>query len=61
VARDTGPGIADVARAMEVGYSSARGLGRGLPGARRLMDEFEITSKLGKGTTITMKKWCGKG
>jgi serine/threonine-protein kinase RsbT len=57
VAKDSGPGIADVARAMEEGYTSARGLGMGLPGARRLMDEFEITSKLGKGTIVTMKKW----
>lgn len=57
MAHDRGPGIADVDRAMEDGYSSARGLGLGLPGARRLMDEFQIESQPGKGTNITMKKW----
>lgn len=57
VATDQGPGILDVARAMEFGYSSRRGLGVGLPGAKRLMDEFEIESKVGVGTTVTMKKW----
>ncbi len=57
IARDQGPGIADVAQAMEDGYSSARGLGLGLPGSRRLMDEFQVDSKIGRGTIITMKKW----
>jgi len=57
VARDQGPGIADVAQAMQYGYSSRRGLGVGLPGAKLLMDEFDIVSKVGVGTTITMKKW----
>ena len=57
VARDQGPGIADVAQAMQYGYSTRRGLGVGLPGAKLLMDEFDIVSKLGAGTTITMKKW----
>jgi len=57
IARDQGPGIADVGRAMEDGYSTARGLGLGLPGSRRLMDEFHVESKVGRGTTITMKKW----
>lgn len=57
VAADRGPGIADVATVMRDGYSTGQGLGIGLPGARRLMDEFEITSEIGKGTTITMKKW----
>lgn len=57
VARDQGPGISDVARAMQDGYSTGRGLGLGLPGARRLMDEFEVVSSPGKGTTVTMKKW----
>lgn len=57
IARDQGPGIADVARAMEDGYSTARGLGLGLPGSRRLMDEFHVDSKIGRGTIITMKKW----
>lgn len=57
VARDDGPGIENVARAMQVGYTTSRGLGLGLPGAKRLMDDFEIVSKLGCGTTITMRKW----
>ncbi len=59
VARDEGPGIPDVARAMQYGYSSRNGLGVGLPGARWLMDEFDIVSKVGKGTIITMRKWAG--
>ena len=58
VAKDDGPGIANVERAMTDGYSSAGGLGLGLPGAKRLMDEFEIQSEVGKGTTVTMKKWA---
>jgi len=57
VARDQGPGIREVARAMQYGYSTRKGLGVGLPGAKLLMDEFEIVSKVGTGTTITMKKW----
>ena len=57
VARDGGPGIADVGRALQDGYSTYRGLGLGLPGARRLMDEFEIVSEVGEGTTVTMTKW----
>ena len=57
VAEDTGPGIADVALAMQDGYSTCRSLGLGLPGARRLMDEFEIESELGKGTIVKMIKW----
>jgi len=57
VAKDRGPGIADIDRAMEDGYTTGRGLGIGLPGSRRLMDHFEIDSKVGKGTTVTMKKW----
>jgi RNA polymerase sigma factor (sigma-70 family) len=57
VARDVGPGIADVERAVQDGYSTYGGLGLGLPGARRLMDEFEIISEVGKGTTVTMTKW----
>src|SRR2546428_190773 len=61
VARDQGPGIPDVAQAMQYGYSSRKGLGVGLPGAKLLMDEFEIVSKVGQGTTITMKKWLSKG
>jgi serine/threonine-protein kinase RsbT len=57
IARDQGPGIADIARAMEDGYSTSRSLGLGLPGSRRLMDEFELASELGKGTEVTMTKW----
>ena len=59
VARDEGPGIADVDRALEDGYTTGEGLGLGLPGARRLMDEFAITSEPGRGTIVTMYKWCG--
>lgn len=57
VARDDGPGIADIDLAMTDGYSSTNSLGLGLPGARRLMDQFDIVSKPGQGTTVTMKKW----
>lgn len=57
VARDTGPGIRDIERALQDGYSTYNGLGLGLPGSRRLMDEFDITSKPGLGTTVTMTKW----
>ena len=57
VARDSGPGIPSIERAMEDGYSTGGGLGLGLSGAKRLMDEFEITSRVGQGTTIQMKKW----
>jgi RNA polymerase sigma factor (sigma-70 family) len=60
VARDTGPGIEDVQKALTDGYSTYHGLGLGLPGARRLMDEFEIVSEVGRGTTVTMTKWCGE-
>ena len=56
-ARDQGPGIADVARALEVGYSTSGSLGLGLPGVRRLMDEFEIISSAGSGTTVRARKW----
>ncbi len=58
IARDQGPGIPDVERAMQDGFTTGRGLGLGLPGARRLMDEFEIVSVVGKGTTVTVKKWA---
>ncbi len=58
VAHDDGPGIPDLALAMEDGYSTSRSLGMGLPGVRRLMDEFDIVSELGKGTTVTMTKWA---
>jgi serine/threonine-protein kinase RsbT len=56
-ARDEGPGIADVNQAMQYGYSTGKGLGVGLPGAKWLMDEFEIDTRVGKGTTVIMKKW----
>jgi serine/threonine-protein kinase RsbT len=59
VARDHGPGIKDLETAMRDGYSTSRSLGIGLPGARRLMDQFEISSVVGHGTTITMTKWIG--
>jgi RNA polymerase sigma factor (sigma-70 family) len=61
VARDTGPGIADVDQAIGDGYSTYGGLGLGLPGARRLMDEFTITSEIDVGTTVTMMKWRTEG
>jgi serine/threonine-protein kinase RsbT len=57
VARDHGPGIADVGLAMQDGFSTANSLGLGLPGTRRLMDEFEIVSSPGSGTVITTIKW----
>ena len=57
VARDQGPGITDLERAMEDGFSTSGGLGLGLPGSKRLMDEFDIVSAPGRGTTITMTKW----
>src|SRR2546422_415291 len=57
VARDQGPGIHDVAQAMQYGYSSGKGMGVGLPGAKWLMDEFDIVSQVGKGTRVTMRKW----
>lgn len=56
-ARDEGPGIPDVERALQRGYSTSRSLGLGLPGVRRLMDEFHIASQVGQGTTVTVKKW----
>lgn len=55
---DKGPGIADVKLAMEPGYTSGKGLGMGLPGAKRLMDMMEIDSTLGKGTKVRIVKWC---
>ena len=58
VAQDIGPGIADVPAALQDGYSTSGSLGLGLPGARRLMDEFEIHSEVGRGTRVTMRKWA---
>jgi serine/threonine-protein kinase RsbT len=57
VAEDQGPGIPDVELAMRDGFSTGNSLGVGLPGARRLVDDFQLTSKLGVGTTVTLKKW----
>ena len=56
VAHDEGPGIPDVAVALQNGYSTSGSLGMGLPGTKRIMDEFTIASEVGKGTTVTMKK-----
>jgi len=58
VAEDTGPGIVDISLAMRDAYSTGNGLGLGLPGARRLMDEFDIESVPSKGTRVSMKKWA---
>jgi len=60
-AEDDGPGIADIERALEDGYSTGRGLGLGLPGARRLMDGLIVESKPGHGTVIEMWKWIPPG
>lgn len=57
VARDEGPGIRSIEQALQVGFSTSGGLGLGLPGVRRLTDEFEISSKPGRGTVVTIKKW----
>ena len=57
VVQDEGPGIADLPQAMQDGYSTGGGLGLGLPGARRLMDEFAIESTVGRGTRVVMRKW----
>ncbi len=56
-ASDDGPGIPDVGQALRDGFSTSGSLGLGLPGVRRLMDEFEITSRPGRGTTVVVKKW----
>jgi serine/threonine-protein kinase RsbT len=58
VARDDGPGIADVERALTDGYTTGGGLGLGLPGARRLVDDFDIRTAPGEGTTVTLIKWA---
>jgi serine/threonine-protein kinase RsbT len=57
VASDQGPGIPDIDRAMRDGFSTGNSLGVGLPGARRLVDELEIVSEVGVGTTVTLRKW----
>jgi serine/threonine-protein kinase RsbT len=64
IAEDEGPGIPDVRKALEDGYTTIGALGAGLPGVRRMMDEFEIESRVGKGTRVVAVKWCeppGKG
>lgn len=58
IAQDEGPGIPNIERALEDGFSTGNSLGLGLPGAKRMMDEFIITSEGGKGTTVIMKKWA---
>src|SRR5262249_40422218 len=55
--RDTGPGIPDVARVLQGGYSTARSMGLGLSGSRRLVDEFLLETEVGKGTVVTFVKW----
>ncbi len=57
IASDKGPGIRDVDAALRDDYSGRGGLGLGLPGARRLMDDFQVASDADTGTTVTMKKW----
>jgi len=57
IASDDGPGIRDIRQAMRDGFSTSGSLGLGLPGVRRLMDDFEIVSEQGMGTTVTVKKW----
>ena len=54
---DEGPGIPDIAAAMRDGFSTGRGLGKGLPGSRRLVDVFEIESEVGRGTRVTVVRW----
>lgn len=54
---DEGPGIADIKKAMQDGFSTGKSLGLGLPGTKRLVSEFDIKSELGKGTTVTIIKW----
>ncbi|HEU5179954.1 MAG TPA: anti-sigma regulatory factor [Candidatus Polarisedimenticolia bacterium] len=57
VSRDQGPGIRDIPQAMRDGHSTSGGLGLGLPGVKRLMDDFEIDSAPGRGTRVTIRKW----
>ncbi|MBS4206471.1 anti-sigma regulatory factor [Bacillus sp. FJAT-50079] len=57
IAKDDGPGIADIRKVMEDGFTTSGGMGAGLPGVKRLMDEFDIQSKVNEGTTITTVKW----
>ena len=57
---DNGPGIPEIENAMEMGFSTGKGLGMGLPGSKRLMDELMIESTVGKGTTVVVRKWLKK-
>ena len=57
VFEDQGPGIPNVELAMQEGYTTGGGMGLGLPGTKRLVDEMEIQSSPGKGTTVTIRKW----
>ena len=57
VFRDEGPGISDIQLAMKDGFSTAKSLGLGLPGAKRLVNDFSITSEVNKGTVVTIIKW----
>ena len=57
ICEDQGPGIEDIDLVMQDGYTTAKGMGMGLPGARRLMDDFEIQSQVGFGTKVTCRKW----
>ena len=54
---DNGPGIPDIEKAMGMGFSTGKGMGMGLPGSKRLMDEMTIESTVGKGTTVVVRKW----
>jgi serine/threonine-protein kinase RsbT len=58
VFRDEGPGIPDLDLALTDGYTTGSGLGLGLSGARRLVDEFEVDTAVGQGTSVTVTKWC---
>lgn len=57
IAKDEGPGIPDIAKALTDGWSTGGSLGLGLPGAKRMMDELDIETELGRGTTVTLRKW----
>lgn len=57
VFEDHGPGIADINEALREGFTTSKGLGMGLPGSKRLMDEMEIHSTVGQGTVVTVRKW----
>ena len=57
VVADEGPGIADVEQALRDGFTSGHGMGMGLPGTKRLMDEMDIDSAVGRGTVVTIRKW----